>query len=55
MIEYYNQYYTDLPICFVNRWKEITEEFLEKEYIRINSIKWNMNKLSFEYWRNKIK
>ena len=50
-----NQYYTDLPICFVNRWKEITEEFLEKEYIRINSIKWNMNKLSFEYWRNKIK
>lgn len=50
-----NQYYTDLPICFVNEWEEITEGFLEKEYIRINSIKWDMNKLSFEYWGNKIK
>lgn len=50
-----NQYYTDLPVCFVNGWEEITKEFLEKEYVRINSVKWNMSKLSFEYWRNRIK
>lgn len=49
-----NQFYTDLPICFVDDWKEITEDFLENEYIRIKQFIWNMKKLSFEYWKNKI-
>jgi hypothetical protein len=49
-----NRFYTDLPICFVDDWKDITEEFLQKELIRIKDTKWNMQKLTFEYWKNKI-
>jgi hypothetical protein len=49
-----NQFFTDLPICFVDDWEEITEDFLNKEYDRINSIKWNLEKLDFNYWKNKI-
>lgn len=49
-----NQFYTDLPICFVNDWKEITQTFLEKEYIKIKTNNWNMEKLDFKYWKNKI-
>lgn len=50
-----NQFYTDLPICFVDDWDELTETFLENEYTRITNTKWNMDKLQFEYWKNKIK
>jgi hypothetical protein len=49
-----NQFYTDLPICFVDDWEEITETFLENEYIRITNTKWNIEKLNFEYWQKKI-
>ena len=49
-----NQFYTDLPICFVNNWNEITEDFLNNEYKRIVNSNWNLDKLKFEYWRNKI-
>lgn len=49
-----NQFYTDLPICFVDDWEEITETFLENEYIRIKNNEWNLNKLDFNYWKNKI-
>jgi hypothetical protein len=50
-----NRFYTDLPICFVNDWKEITEDFLNKEYERIINTEWNMDMLKFEYWKNKIR
>jgi len=49
-----NQFYTDLPILFVNDWEEITEELLVKEYQRIKKTKWNLDKLSFDYWKNRI-
>ena len=49
-----NQYYTDLPICFVNDWTEVTPEFLNAEYDRIKAGTWNMEKLTFSYWRDKI-
>ena len=49
-----NQFYTDLPICFVDDWWDITETFLVREYERIKSKKWNMDKISFNYWKNKI-
>ena len=44
-----NQFYTDLPICFVDKWSELTEDFLNSEYERITTSKWNMKKISFEY------
>lgn len=49
-----NQFYTDLPICFVDDWNQLNEEFLLKEFDRINSTSWNMDKLTFKYWRNLI-
>jgi hypothetical protein len=49
-----NQFYTDLPICFVNDWEEITEEFLRDEFLRIADTKWNFQKLTFEYWKKRI-
>lgn len=51
---YNNQYYQDLPICFVNNWEELTEDFLKAEYIRIKSSDWNLQKLSFNYWKEQI-
>jgi hypothetical protein len=50
-----NIFYQDLPICFVNKWSDITEDFLDKEYERITNTKWNLEKLNFDYWKNKIK
>jgi len=50
-----NQFYTDLPICFVNEWKDLTKELLLNEIQRILLTKWNLEKLTFEYWENKIK
>jgi hypothetical protein len=49
-----NQYYTDLPICFVDKWEELTEDFLLREYKRISSQRWNLDKLNFNYWKSKI-
>jgi len=49
-----NQFYTDLPICFVDNWNEVTEEFLYTQYAEITWSDWNMDKLDFKYWKNKI-
>jgi len=49
-----NQFYTDLPICFVDDWEEITEKFLFDEFKRMAKIKWNHTKLGFDYWKNEI-
>lgn len=51
-----NKFYSDLPIIMVNEWDEITEDFLNSEYDRINKTNnWNYNKLNFSYWDNLIK
>ena len=50
-----NSFYTDLPICFVDNWEDLTEEFLEAEFIRIKACIWNMEKITFKYWENRIK
>jgi hypothetical protein len=50
-----NQYYTDLPICFVDNWEEVTEDFLNKEWERITQGSWNLAKLNFQYWKKRIK
>ena len=49
-----NSFYTDLPICFVDEWSEINKKFLESELKRFKRMSWNMNKLNFGYWRDKI-
>ena len=47
--------FQDLPICFINRWEDVTLDFLNKESQRILSTSWNMNKLDMSYWIQKIK
>lgn len=49
-----NRFYTDLPICFVDNWEDVTPAFLNSEYERIKSKTWNLDKLQFWYWKNKI-
>lgn len=49
-----NRFYTDLPICFVDNWDELTEDFLNSEYERITHGTWKMEMLTFGYWKNKI-
>jgi len=49
-----NTFYDDLPICFIDSWDQITEDFLNKEYERILRSTWNTDKLKMSYWLNKI-
>jgi hypothetical protein len=47
--------YIDLPICYVNNWDEITEDFLNEEYVKIINKNWNLEKLNFDFWVKSIK
>ena len=49
-----NTFYTDLPICFVDDWEQVTEEFLINWLIDNQDRKWNMDMLYFQYWKDKI-
>lgn len=49
-----NQFYTDLPILFVDDWEEINEKYLSDSYMKITDATWNLKKLDFEYWKSKI-
>lgn len=49
-----NAFYKDLPICFVDDWRDITEDFLNSEFDRIKSKCWNLEKLDFDFWKTKI-
>lgn len=45
----------DLPILFVDDWKEVTQDRLLAEQKRIESTTWNMEKLRVGYWISRIK
>jgi hypothetical protein len=50
-----NKNWRDLPICWVDEWEQIEdEEFLNSEYKRITESKYDLTKLDFDFWRNKI-
>ena len=49
-----NQFYTDLPILFIDDWEQLSEMFLFTEYKRMAAVKWNLDKLDFGYWRKLI-
>jgi hypothetical protein len=46
--------FIDLPILFIDKWSDITEEFLLEQYERIRGMVWNMDKLTFGYWKRLI-
>lgn len=43
-----------LPVLLIDNWDEITQEFLEKQYLEIISKKYDMDRLYADYWFNKI-
>ena len=45
----------DLPVLFVDDWREITHEKLVQFIEQIPNNIYNMQKLSFSYWENLIK
>jgi hypothetical protein len=51
-------FYTELPICFVVDWDEVTEDFLNNTYQEFlekkATMSFNMNQLKFQYWKDKI-
>lgn len=47
--------FNDLPILFIDKWINVTEEFLNKKYDEMQAMQWNMDKLKFSYWENLIK
>jgi len=51
----HNFYWRDLPICFVESWDKLDEDFLHSEYTRIINQEWNLEKLEFPYWEKLIK
>ena len=46
--------FRDLPILFVEDFRELTRDFLAAEYERITSSKWNWPKLFLPWWRDRI-
>lgn len=49
--------FSQLPVLFVQSWKEITPELLEKEYRNFvcNAERWNYKTLTFGYWHGLVK
>lgn len=49
-----NWFYCDMPVLYVNDWDEVTLDALDDMYMMLNNGEWNIRKLTFEYWKNKI-
>lgn len=50
-----NKNWRDLPICWVDEWEQVTDEnFLTSEHKRITETKYDLSKLDFDFWKNKI-
>lgn len=51
---YFMEEFSDLPILFVDDWLQINQEFLENKYEQIKEKQYNLEKLSFSYWKKII-
>lgn len=49
------EFYKELPICYVDRWVEVTQEFLYDALQRLALLPWYREMLEFKYWQNKIR
>jgi hypothetical protein len=49
-----NWFYNDMPVLYVNEWEDVTEELLNDMWDKYRDGVWNKEKLTFEYWKNKI-
>lgn len=50
-----NWFYNDLPILYVARWEDVTEELLNTVWPKFVQHTWNWKKLTFKYWEDKIR
>lgn len=50
-----NSFYRDLPMLLVDDWDDLTDGWLQDAYRDIQRMPINRNKLTFSYWKNKIK
>jgi hypothetical protein len=46
--------YSDLPVVFINKYEDITEEFLLTKRDELQNKSFNYNKLKFSYWKDLI-
>lgn len=46
--------YDDLPVLIIDRWEEITEQFLHEKYEKIIAREYNVKKLYAPYWIDQI-
>lgn len=50
-----NKNWRELPICWLDDWSQLRdEEFLNSEYERITNNNFDLSKIDFNYWKNKI-
>ncbi|MGA7214405.1 MAG: hypothetical protein WCE49_15290 [Terrimicrobiaceae bacterium] len=47
--------FRDLPILFVEDFRQLTRDFLAREYERITSSRWTWQKLFVPWWRDRIR
>ena len=47
--------YEGLPVLIIENWEEVTEEFLNAKYEEMRQKSYNLEKLSLDYWVQKIK
>lgn len=52
---YFKKLFEGLPVLIVNDWNEINEELLTKTISLFKSKEFNFDKLTLQYWKNKIK
>jgi len=45
-----NELYEDLPVLVVDSWDDINEEFLNQKWKEMSERKYDMSKLTLEYW-----
>lgn len=55
IVSYSYSLFEDLPVLVVSDWSEVTQELLEKTLEEFQNKTFNYDKLTLDYWKNKIK
>jgi len=46
--------FSDLPILFIDDWKQINDDFLKKQYLKIKENTYKTEKLDLKYWKKML-
>ena len=47
--------FSDLPILYIDDWREVTEDFLLDNYDEMATRQYDLSKMKTSYWKNRIK